>query len=86
MLRRLQGRQIVGSYPLLADETCWLLAIDFDGDDWPQRGRVTPAERARRPRVVALAFAPGDVRGAVLFEAQIDDGASRYRLRLRVAL
>jgi hypothetical protein len=48
-----------------------------------QRGRVTPAERARRPRVVALAFAPGDVRGAVLFEAQIDDGASRYRLRLR---
>jgi hypothetical protein len=50
-----------------------------------QRGRVTPAERARRPRVVALAFAPGDVRRAVLFEAQIDDGASRYRLRLRVA-
>ena len=44
---------------------------------------MTPAERARRPRVVALAFAPGDVRGAVLFEAQIDDGASRYRLRLR---
>jgi hypothetical protein len=36
MLRRLQGRQIVGIYPLLADETCWLLAIDFDGDDWPR--------------------------------------------------
>ena len=50
-----------------------------------QRGRVTPAERTRRPRVIALAFAPGDVRRAVVFEAQIDDGASRYRLRLRVA-
>jgi hypothetical protein len=50
-----------------------------------QRGRVTPAERSRRPRVIALAFAPGDLRRAVLFEAQIDDGASRYRLLLRVA-
>jgi hypothetical protein len=36
MLQRLQGRQIVGINPLLADETCWLLAIDFDGDDWPR--------------------------------------------------
>jgi hypothetical protein len=50
-----------------------------------QRGRVTPAERTRHPRVIALAFAPGDLRRSVLFEAQIDDGASRYRLRLRVA-
>jgi hypothetical protein len=50
-----------------------------------QRGRVTPAERTRRPRVIALAFAPGHARRSVLFEAQIDDGASRYRLRLRVA-
>ena len=50
-----------------------------------QRGRVTPAERTRHPRVIALAFAPGDLRRSVLFEAQIDDGASRYRVRLRVA-
>ena len=50
-----------------------------------ERERVTPAERSRRPRVIALAFAPGDLRRAVLFEAQIDDGASRYRVRLRVA-
>ena len=31
----LQGHQIVGVYPLLADETCWLLAIDLDGEGWP---------------------------------------------------
>jgi superfamily II DNA or RNA helicase len=31
----LQGRQVVGIYPLLADETCWLLAIDLDGESWP---------------------------------------------------
>jgi hypothetical protein len=42
-----------------------------------QRGRVTPAERARHPRLLQLAFAPGDVTRAVLFEAQVNDGASR---------
>lgn len=30
----LQGRHVVGVYPLLADETCWFLAVDFDKDDW----------------------------------------------------
>jgi hypothetical protein len=33
--RHLQGRQVVGIYPLLADETCWLLVIDLDGESWP---------------------------------------------------
>ena len=27
----LEGRKVVGVYPLLGDETCWLLAVDFDG-------------------------------------------------------
>lgn len=35
LLAHLQGRQVVGIYPLLPDETCWLLAIDLDGDAWP---------------------------------------------------
>lgn len=30
----LQGRSVMGIYPLLADETCWVLAIDLDGDTW----------------------------------------------------
>ena len=34
-LGHLQGRQVMGIYPLLADETCWLLAIDLDGETWP---------------------------------------------------
>jgi len=50
-----------------------------------RRGRVTPAERDRHPRLVALAFAPGDLSRSVLFEATVADGDSRYRLRLRVA-
>ncbi len=30
----LRGKIVVGIYPLLLDETCWFLAIDFDGDKW----------------------------------------------------
>jgi len=30
----LLGRHTVGLYPLLPDETCWLLAVDFDGPAW----------------------------------------------------
>jgi hypothetical protein len=32
--RHLEGRQTAGIYPLLADETCWLVAIDLDGLGW----------------------------------------------------
>jgi hypothetical protein len=30
----LVGEQTVGLYPLLPDETCWLLAVDFDKKTW----------------------------------------------------
>jgi hypothetical protein len=32
--KHLEGNQTIGIYPLLADETCWLIAIDFDGPTW----------------------------------------------------
>jgi hypothetical protein len=32
--RHLEGHQTIGIYPLLIDETCWLVAIDLDGDGW----------------------------------------------------
>ena len=38
LLAHLQGRQVMGVYPLLVDDTCWLLAIDLDGGTW--RGDV----------------------------------------------
>lgn len=34
LLAHLQGRQAMGVYPLLADDMCWLLAIDLDGRSW----------------------------------------------------
>jgi superfamily II DNA or RNA helicase len=30
----LKGQRTVGIYPLLKDETCWLLAVDFDDNEW----------------------------------------------------
>jgi hypothetical protein len=36
VLAHLQGRQVMGVYPLLEDETCWFLAVDFDKSTWTE--------------------------------------------------
>lgn len=36
VLDHLQGRHVMGVYPLLEDETCWFLAIDFDKSCWQE--------------------------------------------------
>jgi len=32
----LRGKIVIGIYPLLSDEKCWFLAMDFDGEGWRQ--------------------------------------------------
>ena len=32
--QHLEGKQTIGVYPLLLDETCWFLAVDFDQKSW----------------------------------------------------
>lgn len=34
ILDHLQGRYVIGCYPLLPDETCWFVAVDFDKAAW----------------------------------------------------
>jgi len=34
ILNHLQGRYVIGVYPMLQDETCWFLAADFDKECW----------------------------------------------------
>ena len=34
ILDHLQGRHVVGVYPLLRDDRCWFLAVDFDKEGW----------------------------------------------------
>lgn len=32
--RHLEGKQVAGIYPLLGNDACYFLAMDFDGDSW----------------------------------------------------
>lgn len=34
ILDHLQGRHVIGAYPMLKGETCWFLAADFDKEAW----------------------------------------------------
>lgn len=34
LLAHFRGRHVMGVYPLLEDETCWFLAVDFDKGTW----------------------------------------------------
>ena len=43
VLDHLQGRHVIGCYPLLLDETCWFVAVDFDEAQW--RADVTAFAR-----------------------------------------
>ena len=36
IIEHLQGRHVMGVYPLLEDETCWFLAVDFDKRSWQE--------------------------------------------------
>jgi superfamily II DNA or RNA helicase len=43
----LQGKHVMGVYPMLPDETCWFLAVDFDKSTWREDARAF-ADTARR--------------------------------------
>jgi superfamily II DNA or RNA helicase len=36
----LAGHHTIGVYPLMTDETCYFLAVDFDGSDWREDARA----------------------------------------------
>lgn len=40
VLGHLKGRHVLGVYPLLPDETCWFLAVDFDKSTWREDVRA----------------------------------------------
>ncbi|MGB5718452.1 MAG: DEAD/DEAH box helicase family protein [Gammaproteobacteria bacterium] len=47
VLGHLQGRHVIGVYPMLRDEACWFLAADFDKESW-QDDALAFAETCRR--------------------------------------
>lgn len=50
--QHLEGKQTIGVYPLLLDETCWFLAVDFDKKSW-QDDAAAFLETCRQLRVSA---------------------------------
>lgn len=36
----LSGQKMIGAYPLLKDETCWFLVVDFDKDKWREHTKA----------------------------------------------
>src|SRR5947209_78651 len=54
ILDHLQGRHVVGVYPLLTDETCWFLAADVDKTSWTDdvAALVETCRRADLPAAV----------------------------------
>lgn len=77
--RHLEGRQVAGIYPLRADESCWLVAIDLDGPSW-QEDVVAPRDSARELDVPVLVERSRSGQGAhvwVLFSQPIPARVAR---------
>lgn len=88
LLAHLRGRQVMGVYPLLADDTTWLLAVDLDGRSW--RADVAALRDVCREReVVSAVERSRSGEGAHLwffFSASVPAGlARRFGLMLLTA-
>jgi superfamily II DNA or RNA helicase len=53
VLGHLRGKHVMGVYPMLPDETCWFLAVDFDKSTWKEDVRAF-AETAQRLELPVL--------------------------------
>jgi hypothetical protein len=77
--RHLEGRQTIGIYPLLANETCWLVAIDLDGATW--KGDVVAlresAEELKMPVLVERSRSGDGAHVWVLFSGPISAPVAR---------
>ena len=65
---------VMGVYALLPDETCWFLAVDFDGASWSDDARAF-VETCRAEGVPVALDAPGRGRGVM------SGSSSRRRFR-----
>lgn len=75
----LLGRRVVGVYPLLEDETCWFLAIDFDKASW-QSDAAEVIRSCNELRVPASLERSRSGRGAhlwIFFESPVPAATAR---------
>ncbi|WP_346728975.1 TOTE conflict system archaeo-eukaryotic primase domain-containing protein [Lederbergia citrea] len=50
LIEHMRGKKTIGIYPLLQDETCWFLAVDFDKNQW-QADVLTFSETCKKLNV-----------------------------------
>ena len=54
IVAHLKGQHVMGAYPMLENETCWFLAVDFDKGSWRDdvRAFVNTCQKLGLPRAV----------------------------------
>lgn len=79
ILDHLRGRHVMGVYPLLEDETCWLLAADFDKASWRDdvAAFVANARDAGVPAAVERSRSGSGAHVWVFFTAPVPASAAR---------
>ena len=81
----LAGEHTVGVYPLLADDTCYLLAVDFDEADWRDDARafIQSREELSVPAALEISRSGNGAHAWVFFSSRV---AARDARRLGTAI
>ncbi len=77
--RHLAGRQVVGLYPLLHDNTCYLLAADFDKGSWQDEVKAMSIACAEYgvPHVVEISRSGNGAHLWIFFDEKISANEAR---------
>jgi hypothetical protein len=77
--QHLTGKKTVGIYPLLLDETCWLLAADFDKKTWQEDSLafVATCQRAGIPAYLERSRSGNGGHVWIFFEAPVTASLAR---------
>ncbi|WP_442854902.1 TOTE conflict system archaeo-eukaryotic primase domain-containing protein, partial [Burkholderia sp. BDU5] len=75
----LAGRHTIGVYPLLADDTCHFLAVDFDDADWREDAQAFRSSCTELGVPAALEISRSGNGGKHLTTTVVDDGENRHQ-------
>jgi superfamily II DNA or RNA helicase len=75
----LAGKQVLGVYPLLPDETCWFLAVDFDKKTWKEDtvAFLTTCRELKVPAALERSRSGNDGHIWIFFEQPVPAGVAR---------
>ncbi len=79
VVAHLTGRHVMGVYPLLADETCWFLAVDFDKASWADdvRGFVQTCRQVGVPVAIERSRSGNGAHAWFFFSAPVAASTAR---------